>query len=70
MSDVTIQARENGPLKVTGPVTVLDYEGREFELPPGTSIVLCRCGQSQNKPFCDSTHREIGFSAVETAPRR
>lgn len=69
MTEITIQARANGPLKVTGPVTVLDSEGRPFELPPGSSIVLCRCGHSKNKPFCDTTHREIGFVADDTAPR-
>ena len=69
MSDVTIQVRENGPLKVTGPVTIVDVEGREFELPAGSSIVLCRCGHSRNKPFCDTTHKQIGFTAEDTAPR-
>ena len=69
MSEVTIQARGNGPLKVTGPVTILDAEGREFELPEGSSIVLCRCGHSKNKPFCDTTHKQIGFVADDSAPR-
>jgi CDGSH-type Zn-finger protein len=69
MTDVTIQARENGPLKVTGPVTITDADGAAFELPAGSSIVLCRCGHSKNKPFCDTTHREIGFVADDTAPR-
>ncbi len=69
MSDVTISVRQNGPLKVTGPITIVDFEGVAFELPPGTSVVLCRCGHSGNKPFCDATHRKIGFEAVETAPR-
>jgi CDGSH-type Zn-finger protein len=69
VSEVTIQVRENGPLKVTGPVTLVDAEGVPFELPAGTSFVLCRCGHSGNKPFCDATHRKIGFEAVETAPR-
>ena len=69
MSDVTIQVRANGPLKVTGPVTIIDANEVPFELPPGSSIVLCRCGHSKNKPFCDTTHREIGFEADDTAPR-
>ena len=69
MTEVTIQVRANGSYKVTGPVTVVDAEGREFELPPGSAIALCRCGHSQNKPFCDSTHKQIGFEADDTAPR-
>lgn len=69
MSDVTIQVRENGPLKVTGPVRIVDAEGREFILPQGTSIVLCRCGHSSNKPFCDKSHRAFAFQADDTAPR-
>ena len=69
MSDVTISVRENGPLKITGPITIVDAEGVPFELPPGNAVVLCRCGHSGNKPFCDATHRQIGFQADETAPR-
>ncbi len=69
MSDVTISVRENGPYKITGPVTIVDAEGVPFELPAGSAVALCRCGHSGNKPFCDATHRKIGFEAVETAPR-
>jgi CDGSH-type Zn-finger protein len=69
MTDVTIQVRANGPLKVTGPVTIIDANEVPFEIPPGSSIVLCRCGHSKNKPFCDTTHREIGFQTDDTAPR-
>ena len=69
MSDVTIVVRRNGPLKVTGPMAILDSEGREFALPEGSSVVLCRCGQSENKPFCDSTHKRVGFVADDAAPR-
>lgn len=69
MTDVTIDVRANGPYKVTGPITIRDSEGRPFELPPGSSVVLCRCGHSSTKPFCDTTHRTIGWRAVETAPR-
>ena len=69
MTDVTIAVRHNGPLKITGPITIVDAEGVPFELPPGTAVVLCRCGHSKNKPFCDTTHREIGFEADDTPPR-
>jgi CDGSH-type Zn-finger protein len=70
VSEVTIQVRANGSLKVTGPVTLVDAEGREFELPQGSAIALCRCGHSQNKPFCDKSHARVGFVADDTAPRR
>ena len=69
MSEVVIQVRENGSLKVTGAVTVVDADGREFALPEGTAIALCRCGHSQNKPFCDTSHRRVGFTADDSAPR-
>jgi CDGSH iron-sulfur domain-containing protein 3 len=69
VSDVTIDVRENGPYKVTGTITIRDFEGREFVLPEGSAVALCRCGHSENKPFCDGTHKRIGFVADETAPR-
>ena len=68
MTDVTIAVRHNGPLKLTGPITIVDAEGVPFELPPGTAVVLCRCGHSSQKPFCDNTHARIGFDGTETAP--
>ena len=64
---VVIKVRKNGPYKVTGPVTLIDADGTEYELPPGDDIVLCRCGASQTKPFCDKTHSKIGFEAAERA---
>ena len=70
MSDVTIQVRQNGPYKIQGPFTIVDSEGVPFVLPEGSSIVLCRCGHSRNKPFCDATHRQIGFEADDSAPRQ
>jgi CDGSH-type Zn-finger protein len=68
MAEVEIKARHNGPYKVTGPIRVIDADGNEYELPDdGKPIVLCRCGGSTTKPFCDGTHSKIGFQAAERA---
>jgi CDGSH-type Zn-finger protein len=69
MVEVTIKARANGPYRVEGPVRVVDADGNTFEIPPGEAIVLCRCGHSRSKPFCDKSHRRVGFVAVDAAPR-
>jgi CDGSH iron-sulfur domain-containing protein 3 len=69
VSEVTITVRTNGPYKVVGPITVVDAQGRSVELPEGTAVALCRCGHSQTKPFCDSSHKRVGFVAAETPPR-
>jgi CDGSH-type Zn-finger protein len=62
---VEIKVRDNGPYKVTGPVTIVDAEGNRFAVPEGP-VALCRCGRSQTKPFCDSSHK-AGFDACERA---
>jgi CDGSH-type Zn-finger protein len=69
MTDVTIKVRRNGPYKVTGPITLVDADGEPFEVPAGSAVALCRCGYSQAKPFCDASHRRIGFVADDAAPR-
>jgi CDGSH-type Zn-finger protein len=62
---VEIKVRDNGPYKVTGPVTIIDAEGNRFAVPEGP-VALCRCGRSQTKPFCDASHK-AGFDACERA---
>jgi CDGSH-type Zn-finger protein len=69
MAEVTIVVRPNGPYRVTGPIKLVDDEGNEFEM-KGEIAVLCRCGASANKPFCDSTHRRINFTPETRAPKR
>jgi CDGSH-type Zn-finger protein len=66
---VEIKVRNNGPYKVTGPIRLIDADGNEYDVPQGESVVLCRCGGSKTKPFCDKTHSEIGFEAAERAVR-
>ena len=53
---------KNGPYLIRGEFTVLDQQGREVGVSRKT-IALCRCGASRNKPFCDGTHKAIGFRA-------
>ena len=69
MCEVTIKARANGPFKVEGPVRVIDADGNEFAVPAGRAVVLCRCGHSATKPFCDKSHRRVGFISDDSAPR-
>jgi CDGSH-type Zn-finger protein len=59
---VVIKVRDDGPYKVTGPVTIIDVDGNAWALPEG-SVVLCRCGASRSKPFCDGSHKDIGFTS-------
>ena len=67
MADFNIEIRENGPLRVTGPITITDKDGNNYSIPEGQWVSMCRCGQSQNKPFCDSAHRDAGFEAESKA---
>jgi CDGSH-type Zn-finger protein len=72
MAEVEIKVRDDGPYKVTGEVRIVDGEGNELTPPPddrGRPIVLCRCGQSQTKPFCDAAHRASGFESCVRARR-
>ena len=59
-----ITIRDNGSLRVEGEFTLYDANGNAFDLAGRTSIALCRCGHSENKPFCDSMHRKLGFESV------
>lgn len=67
MSDVKVAVRDNGPLLVTGPITVTDAAGNTFDLGGKESIALCRCGASARRPFCDGAHKTCGFQAAERA---
>lgn len=62
MSEVTITPRKNGPYHVRGKVSIVTPGGRILET-DGDETWLCRCGHSANKPFCDSTHKKIGFQS-------
>ena len=67
MADINIEIRENGPLRVTGPITITDKDGNSYTIPEGQWVSMCRCGLSQNKPFCDVSHRDGGFEGESVA---
>src|SRR5580693_6973063 len=82
MADVRVVVTLNGPYVVTGAVPLAKQtivgdneggaekwiEGPAVEAP--ASYKLCRCGHSANKPFCDGTHKKIGFDGTEPASRQ
>jgi len=65
--EVEIVAYPNGPFLVRGNISLTTPEGVELPRDRRT-IALCRCGKSVIKPFCDGTHKIIGFT-TEPEPR-
>ena len=61
MAKITVV--NNGPIRIEGEFTIHDPQGGEFGLAGRTLISLCRCGHSQNKPFCDGSHARQGFQS-------
>ena len=57
---VQIAVVKDGPLWVTGGITVERSDRQPLEV--RNRMTFCRCGASRNKPFCDGTHAEIGFT--------
>ena len=56
-----IQPVKDGPLACKGKLTIVNSSGRPtFH---GSKAFLCRCGASENKPFCDGAHKKIGFES-------
>ncbi len=53
-----IEERENGPLVASNIARIRAADG-DIEAKP--VVALCRCGASKNKPFCDGSHKAIGF---------
>ena len=64
-----ITVRPNGPYRVFGGIPLYDDAGNRFEVPPGDWYVLCRCGHSETKPFCDATHKTSDFNPETRCPR-
>ncbi len=58
----SITPYRDGPFLVRGAFRIVDADGTEYERRRRT-VALCRCGYSRLKPFCDGTHKTIGFRA-------
>lgn len=57
----TITIAPDGPLYVRGDIEIQDADGETIK--EDTRVALCRCGESDNKPFCDNSHKEVDFTA-------
>lgn len=66
-SPAKITPYRDGPYLVRGPFHLVDQDGNEIEVKRRV-VALCRCGRSQIRPFCDGTHKAIGFQAESGVP--
>ena len=63
-----IRLRQNGPYVIDdADVQVVDWNGVEYRV-DRHPVALCRCGASATRPFCDGTHKRIGWQGAEPAP--
>ena len=62
MADAVIKVNDHGPYLIQGTFTLSDAQGNSYEAKE--TIALCRCGESNTKPFCDGTHKPAGFDSV------
>ena len=58
-----ISCFDNGPFGVSGALKMVDAFGDIVA--EGNSTFLCRCGASANKPFCDGSHKKVGFDSSQ-----
>lgn len=77
--DKKIKIIPRGPYIVTGDVplvqAIIETDGNGISqrwkagkrYPDQNSYALCRCGHSQDKPYCDGSHEKAGFVGKETA---
>ena len=67
-----LKVMDDGALQLRGDLSqirVVDGDGQPFDFGERRTVLLCRCGQSKNKPFCDSTHLRTGFrSSIRVDP--
>lgn len=73
MAKTRLTVNSNGSLKVEGDFEIVDSTGKAYGLEGRTVVSLCRCGRSQNKPFCDGSHKghfDHPATAFDLPPRK
>jgi len=64
---VEIRVKKNGPLRISGNFVIKDPDGNSFDLSGQEVVSLYRCGHSNYLPFCDGSHKRVGFQSVVQA---
>lgn len=59
-----IKCMKDGPFFVSGEFKLTDSNGKAVELGGRKQVGLCRCGHSEDQPFCDGRHRVAGFASA------
>lgn len=57
MSKTKLTINSNGSVKIDGDFEIVDKDGIAYNLQGRTIVSICRCGLSNNKPFCDGSHK-------------
>jgi CDGSH-type Zn-finger protein len=73
MATTKITVNNNGSLKIEGDFEIVDRNGQPYGLAGREVVSLCRCGKSQNKPFCDGSHKghfEHDATAFDLPPKK
>ncbi|MDN4164252.1 CDGSH iron-sulfur domain-containing protein [Cytophagales bacterium LB-30] len=73
MTKTKLIVNANGSLKVEGDFEIVDAAGNVYGLGGRTLVSICRCGLSQNKPFCDGSHKgnfEHNAQAFDLPPKK
>ncbi len=73
MATTKLTINSNGSVKVEGDFEIVDAKGNVYGLGGRTVVSICRCGRSNNKPFCDASHKghfEHDATAFDLPPKK
>ena len=57
MATTKLTINSNGSVKIEGDFAIVDRTGNQYDLAGRDIVSICRCGLSNNKPFCDGSHK-------------